>query len=164
VSEKQLVKTVHVAASPDEVWRAWTTVEGIRTFFSPDARVELRPGGLYEVYFDPEVPEGMRGSEGCRVLSFVPSKMLSFSWGAPPRFPRSRRENAQWVVVFFEGSGNRTLVSLVELGWKDDEEGRAVFQYFDRAWTTVLARLAHSFSSGPVDWNNPYMPPHPEEA
>jgi uncharacterized protein YndB with AHSA1/START domain len=157
VSEKQLLKTVQVAASPDQVWRAWTTADGIGTFFAPYARVELRPGGPYEIYFDKE-PEGLRGSEGCRVLSFVPSKMLSFSWGAPPRFPQARRDNAQWVVIFLEASGAGTRVTLVELGWKEGEEGEAVYRYFDRAWSTVLARLAHSFSAGPVDWNDPYTP------
>ncbi|MDA4135485.1 MAG: SRPBCC domain-containing protein [Thaumarchaeota archaeon] len=155
MAEKQLIKTVNVAANPDEVWDAWTTVEGIRTFFAPDARLELRPGGLYEIYFDTEQPEGLKGSEGCRILSFVPSRMLSFTWGAPPRFPRARRANAQWVVIFLEPSGGGTSVTLIELGWEDGEESDAVYRYFDRAWATVLALLARSFSSGPVDWANP---------
>jgi uncharacterized protein YndB with AHSA1/START domain len=159
MSEKLLTKTVQVPASPAEVWRAWTTVEGIRTFFAPDAKLEIKPGGPFEVYFGDEEPEGEKGSEGCRVLSYVPLRMLSFTWGAPPQYQRSRREIAQWVVVFMEASGDGTLVTLFELGWKDDDEGRAVYQYFDRAWTTVLARLAYSFSSGPMDWKNPYRPP-----
>jgi uncharacterized protein YndB with AHSA1/START domain len=95
--------------------------------------VELRPGGLYEVYFSLDEPEGLRGSEGCRVLSFVPSKMFWFTWNAPPQFPQARKEMAQWVVVFFDASDDGTLVSLVELGWKDGEEGEAVYRYFDRA-------------------------------
>jgi uncharacterized protein YndB with AHSA1/START domain len=161
VTEKQLIKTVNVAANPDEVWRAWTTVEGIKTFFGPEARVELRPGGPYEIYFDIEQPEGLKGSEGCKVLSFVPSRMLSFTWGAPPKFPRARKETAQWVVLFFEPSGDGTLVTLIELGWKDGEESDAVYQYFDRAWVTVLSLLARSFSTGPADWSNPLVPPRP---
>jgi len=66
---------------------------------------------------------------------------------------------AQWVVLFFEPSGDGTLVTLIELGWKDGEESEAVYQYFDRAWAIVLSLLAHSFSTGPVDWSNPQVPP-----
>ncbi len=164
MSDRQLLKTIHVAASPDEVWRAWTTAKGIGAFFGPDASVQLRPGGLYEIYFDTEEPEGLRGSEGCKVLSFVPSKMLSFTWGAPPQFAQARKDIAQWVVIFFDASGDGTQVTLVELGWKDDAESEAVYRYFDRAWTTVLARLAHRFSVGPIDWNNPYRPSEPTKA
>jgi hypothetical protein len=81
--------------------------------------------------------------------------MLSFTRGAPPRFPRARRENAQWVVIFLEPSGGETDVTLIELGWEDGEESDAVYRYFDRAWATVLMLLARSFSSGPVEWANP---------
>jgi len=76
----------------------------------------------------------------------------------PPQFPGPRKERAQWVVVFLEASGGGTLVRLVELGWKEGEEWEAVYRYFDRAWTTVLARLAYSISTGPIDWENPYRP------
>jgi uncharacterized protein YndB with AHSA1/START domain len=152
MTDSALVKTVRVAASPHEVWLAWTSVEGTRTFFAPDANIELRLGGKYEIYFDTSQPYGLKGSEGCKVLSFLPDRMLSFSWGAPSMFPKSRQENAQWVVVFFEPSGEGTQVTLTELGWKNDEESRAVYAYFDRAWGAVLGSLVSRFSDGPVDW------------
>jgi len=156
---KVLTKSVLVNATCDEVWRAWTTLEGIRRFFAPDARLEIRPHGRYEILFDPEKPEGLKGAEGCTVLSYVPQKMLSFTWGAPPRFPKARKEIAQWVVLFFEEAGpKQTLVRFQEFGWKDDNEGRKVYEYFDRAWDTVLARLARSFTHGPMDWKRPWRP------
>ena len=154
-----LAKSVLVSATVDEVWRAWTTVDGIRRFFAPDARLEIRPHGKYEILFDPEEPEGQKGAEGCTVLSHVPMKMFSFTWGAPPLFPKSRKEIAQWVVLFFdEASENQTLVRLQEFGWKDDDEGRQVYDYFDKAWGLVLARLAYSFTNGPIDWAHPWRP------
>lgn len=152
-------KAVLVDASPDEVFAAWTTLGGIRRFFAPDARLDIRPHGVYEILFDQVAPAGRQGSEGCRVLSFVPGRMLSFTWNAPPDFPKSRKELAQWVVLFFDPVGEQqTLVRLIELGWKQGAEGEAVYRYFDRAWSIVLARLAHSFSQGPIDWRNPWRP------
>ena len=154
-----LEKEVIVSASPEEVWRAWTTVEGVRRFFAPDARLEMMPGGAYEILFDTDARPGSKGSEGCKVLSFVPGKMFSFTWNAPPQFARARRECAQWVVLLFEPvSPNETRVSLFELGWKGGKEGESVYEYFDKAWTLVLNRLAHSFSEGPINWSNPWRP------
>jgi uncharacterized protein YndB with AHSA1/START domain len=159
MTDRVMSKSVLVDATLDEVWRAWTSRAGIKKFFAPDARLEMRPRGKYEILFDPEEPEGLRGSEGCTVLSYVPLKMLSFTWGAPPEFPKARKEIAQWVVLFFDEAGpKQTLVKFQELGWKDDKEDEQVYEYFDRAWELVLARLAHSFAHGPLDWKHPWRP------
>jgi len=156
----RLEKAILVDATLEEAWRAWTTVAGAKRFFAPEARIQLALGGKYELYFDLEAPKGRKGSEGSKILSYVPQKMLSFSWGAPPQYEKSRQELAQWVVLFFEPVDERhTIVRLLEFGWKDSEEGRKVYQYFDRAWALVLARLVHSFAKGPIDWDDPYKPP-----
>lgn len=154
-----LTKSMLVDATLEEVWQAWTTLEGVKRFFAPDARLDIRPHGKYEILFSPEEPEGQKGAEGCTVLSYVPLKMFSFTWGAPPEFPEARNEIAQWVVLFFEKVGpKRTLVRFQEFGWKDNEKGKQVYDYFDQAWELVLARLAHSFTHGPVDWKHPWQP------
>lgn len=144
-----------VNATPEEVWRAWTTSEGVKRFFAPDARIDLKIGGAYEILFDPDEPEGKKGSEGSKILCYAPGRILSFTWGAPTQFERSRREIAQWVVVYIDPvSDGQTLVRLLEFGWRDDEEGEQVYKYFDRAWGSVLSWLAYSFAKGPVDWKN----------
>ena len=38
---KFIEKEQLVSAAPDEVWRAWTTNEGVRSFFAPDSDIEL---------------------------------------------------------------------------------------------------------------------------
>jgi uncharacterized protein YndB with AHSA1/START domain len=156
--ERVIRKEVAVSAGLDQVWKAWTTLEGITTFFAPEARVELAIGGRYEMLFDLDAPPGSQGSEDCRVLSYLPGEMLSFDWSAPPQFPTVRRERT-WVVVQLgpqpEGT---TMVRLTHLGWREGDEWERVFAYFTRAWDVVLARLAHRFVVGPIDWENPYRP------
>ncbi len=39
-AERVIVKTAVIKAPVDEVWMAWTTTEGIKSFFAPDARIE----------------------------------------------------------------------------------------------------------------------------
>ena len=54
----------------EEVWAAWTTEEGILSFFSPHCNVELKPGGPYEIFFDSDSPAGQRGGEEMIVLAY----------------------------------------------------------------------------------------------
>ncbi|MCA9566049.1 MAG: SRPBCC domain-containing protein, partial [Myxococcales bacterium] len=86
-----LIKTATVSADPGEVWRLWTTSEGMAEWWVPKNRIECRVGGHYELYFMQDAPLGSQGSEGCRVLAFLPERMLSFTWNAPPHLSRTRR-------------------------------------------------------------------------
>ena len=80
-----------------EVWKAWTTAEGIESFFAPKAKVEPVPGGAFELWFGLNNPEGSQGSEGCRVHSVKPMEQFVFEWNAPPENPTIRR-CAPWSI------------------------------------------------------------------
>ncbi len=151
-------KIVVVPAPVNDVWKAWTTPEGVKTFFAPEASLELAVGGNYEMYFDPKQPKGLRGGEGCKILSFVPDEMLSFTWNAPPSIPEVRKERT-WVVLTFQPvEENKTQVSLIHLGWQAGEEWQKALKYFDRAWEMVLGRLQYRFQKGPINWKKPFTP------
>jgi uncharacterized protein YndB with AHSA1/START domain len=153
--ERMIQYEVTVKAPRWQVWDAWTSVKGVRAFFAPDAVIDLRIGGAYEIYFDPQDSVGQRGSEGCRILSYLPEEMLSFSWNAPPQFMAVRSsDNPTWVVVQIERlSEGSTRTRLTHLGWKAGEDWDAVYQYFSNAWKTVLRRLAERFETGPIQWD-----------
>jgi len=108
-------KEVIVPASLAEVWNAWTTVRGVASFFAPKAKLELAIGGTYEMYFDPDAPPGSQGSEGCKVLSYLPQQMLSFDWNAPPQFPNVRKERTRLVILLVELGERRVKVKLTHL-------------------------------------------------
>lgn len=152
-------KTVDVAAPTADVWAAWTTSEGARTFFAPGARIRLELGGPYELLFDPSEPSGRQGSEGMRVLSYLPGEMLSFEWNAPPSIPEARDGPPAFVVVQLAPLGpGRTRVRLRHLGFEARPRADEVRAYFARAWDLVMAWLEHRFAAGPIDWDAPPRP------
>src|SRR4030095_5282297 len=72
--------TVH--ASPDEAFSLWSTSEGVRRFFAPDARINPVEGGEYTILFAPQAdPQGLsHGTKGARILKMIPGKFLAFEW------------------------------------------------------------------------------------
>ena len=145
LSPRAIHHEVMVKRPRSEVWKQWTTEEGLR-FAVKESKVELRPGGMYEWYFLLENPPGSRGGEGCRILSFLPEKMLTFTWNAPPHLPRPRTQYT-WVVVSFEDAPGGTRVQLDHLGWpasglSSEPQWEETFKYFERAWGEVMKQLA----------------------
>jgi len=145
-----------VHASQDEVWDAWTTEKGIKSFLAPECNIELRVGGPYEIFFDPEADLGRRGGEGVRILALEPKKMLSITWNAPPHLSEVREQWTHVTVRFEETRKRQTMVTLTHDGWGEGEMWDEAFAYFTRAWAgVVLPRLRYRFSVGAIDWNNP---------
>ena len=135
-----------VDASPAQVFNAWTTEDGVRAFLDIDSKIELEIGGAYELYLQDENPIGERGSEECQILSYVPGRMLSFTWNAPPSFPIARQART-WIVLTFEpAEDGKTLVRVDHLGFGDGGGWPQVKQYFRRAWASTLDRLAEHFA------------------
>lgn len=150
-AERALEKEVVVKATPEQVWQAWTTREGVIGFMAPEARVEARVGGPFEIHFDPGAAPGLKGADDMRFMALQPPRMLSFDWNAPPSLPEVRQQRT-FVVVRLEPVEGGTRVRLHHTGWGDGGEWDRAFGYFDRAWGTVLANLKKRFDSGPVDW------------
>jgi uncharacterized protein YndB with AHSA1/START domain len=151
-------KAVVVPAPVDRVWEAWTTTEGVTTFFAPKASVELAVFGDYEMYFAPDQPKGLQGGEGCKILSFITGEMLSFTWNAPPSMPTVRKARTWVVLHFYPHESNHTRITLTHVGWQMGEEWQKALQYFNKAWEVVLGRLQYRFQKGPIDWKKPFTP------
>ncbi len=141
-----------VTATPEQVWDAWTTREGITSFFAPDARIDARVDGAFEIYINPLAEPGLKGADGMRFMALQPPRMLSFTWNAPPSLPEARQQRT-FVVVRIEPIGEKeTRVTLHHTGWGDGGEWDKAYGYFDRAWGNVLGNLKKRFESGPIDW------------
>lgn len=151
-AEKAIEKEVIVPASLEQAWAAWTTREGIVSFFAPGAEIDARVGGAFHIHMDPAAAPGLRGADDMRFMALQPQKMLSFDWNAPPSLPEARAQRT-FVVVRFEPVGAKeTKVSLAHLGWGTGGQWDQTYAYFDRAWPRVLENLRKRFETGPQDW------------
>ncbi len=148
-SDRILRHEVIVQASLKDVWNAWTTTEGVKSFFSENADIQLAPGCRYEVYFLMDRPYGQRGSEDCRVLSFLPLTMLSFEWNAPPEFGELRDKRTVVVLQFEELDPEKVRVVLCQHSWGTGPQWDRLYDYFDKAWQYVLDSLQKKFASSP---------------
>ena len=150
--ERAIDEKITVKANVDDVWKAWTTTEGVKTFFAPDAKVELRVNGLFEIYMNPFAEPGMKGADDMRITGFQEKKMLTFTWNAPPSLPEVRKQRTFVIVRFVSRGDVLTDVTLHHVGWGEGGEWDKAYDYFGKAWPSVMKNLKKRFDDGPVDW------------
>ena len=127
-----------IEAPVDAVYAAWTDPLAFVAAYGPDnrelaANIDLAIGGRYEWLWD-----GRTGSNGCQVLSFIPNRMITFSWNAPLDQPESRA-HLTWVVVeLTPRDDGATEITLTHLGFGPEEHWTVTLDYFTRAWPYVL--------------------------
>jgi len=140
------MKETTVKAPVRQVFEQMTTEAGLKKTMLVESKVDLRIGGAWELYFNSKAEPGDRGSEGSKILSYVPNRMLSVAMSAPGAFPEERRKRT-WIVITFDPIGeNETFVRLTHLGFGEGGKWDDLKRYFDTSWTSALRRLAETYT------------------
>lgn len=141
---RSFTKELEIAAPPAAAYALWTDPAAWQRLMGPDSRanIALEVGGPYEWLFD-----GKIGSNGCQVLSYIPGRMVSFTWNAPPTL--ATRERRTWVVVETEPLGEAgTRVRLTHLGFGEGADWDATFAYFENAWGRAMGMMKQHLEAG----------------
>jgi uncharacterized protein YndB with AHSA1/START domain len=155
-TDRVLRAEMTIPAPVAEVWKAWTTPEGVATFFAPTGKVDLRVDGTYDVWFFPDRPPGERGAEGMRILDVEPMRRFAFTWNAPPSIPSIRGKRTVVTVEMVPTGDSATKLTFTESCWGEGPDWDRAYDYFDHAWgAVVLPRLKYRFEVGPVHWDRP---------
>lgn len=142
---KALIFEITVPAKRAEVWRAFTTSEGLSTWLTPGAVAELRQGGQWTAKY----PGSKTG--GGHIVDFEPDRQIVLTAMAPEQFPTVRAERT--IAIFqFRDDGAGTLVRLIQTGWKQGEEWDKAYEYLAKGNAQLLTTLHKRFTSGPIAW------------
>ena len=158
-ASKIIRKEAVTTATLEDAWKAWTKAEGVTSFFVPKAIIDPVVGGRYELFSSLKAPKGFQGTEGCKILALEPLKHLAFEFIAPPQFPNVRRLRTRVDLEFGQvAKGGVVKLDHVHSGFLEGEEWDEFFEFSSWNWDLVLGRFQYRFSTGPIDWNNPYFP------
>ena len=67
------------------VWHVWITPTEMPKWLSPEANIEPKKGGAYELFWDPSNHDSM-STKGCKITEYQPPRKLSFQWKGPDQF------------------------------------------------------------------------------
>lgn len=137
-----------VAAPVSEVWAAWTTTAGLKSWLAPHVDIDLRIDGLMRTNYDPKGSLGDPGTIENKVLSFEPEKMLSIRVAkAPEKFPFKNKTGEMWTVLYFQPTRDgKTSLRIVGLGFGNDAESQRMKDFFKQGNAFTLGQLQKRFA------------------
>ncbi len=142
------------------VWKAWTTPEHIKQWFTPapwttvDCEIDLRPGGIFRTVM--RSPEGQEFPNlGC-YLEVIENERLTFTDALDPGFrpthrPPSCGDSHMTAVITLEPHGKGTKYTALAI--HADEAGRKGHEAmgFHEGWGKALDQLLALVKSGMHD-------------
>lgn len=136
--------SIHVDASPEEVFTYFTDADALASWMGDRARVEPHPGGIFLIHFDDRVVEG-------RYLVVDPPKRIVVTWGrhGSVRLP----PGGSTLEVTFAPEDGGTRVSVLHDGLPDPERPLHAL-----GWAHYLPRLASVARGHSVEAH--HVPPH----
>jgi uncharacterized protein YndB with AHSA1/START domain len=128
-------------ASPERVYRAWTTPEELTRWHAPAgmtcylAEVDLRVGGRYRIGM--RDPSGVEHVVGGTYRIVDPPRRLSYSWAFETVEARDNGETVVTIECIPNGTG--TELVLTHEGFLS-EDARASHE---QGWTQIFERIGH---------------------
>jgi uncharacterized protein YndB with AHSA1/START domain len=127
---RRIETEIRIAASPEEVWKAWTDPASISRWFTDDARGEPVPGGTLVWVFHGfgEMPYPVAVAE--------PPGRLILAGEIPGRGPFA-------LEILIEQVGGITTVRLVNSGFHEGADFEEEYEGVRSGWDGALALLRH---------------------
>jgi uncharacterized protein YndB with AHSA1/START domain len=135
-----------VAAPVAQVWQAFSTSEGLRSWLAPHAEIDMKVGGLMRTNYNAPLDDP-RTIENT-VISFEPERMLSIRVSkAPANFPFPNAVRQMWTVIYFaEDDAGRTSVRIVGLGFDASPESQRMRTFFNQGNAATLSQVQRHFA------------------
>jgi uncharacterized protein YndB with AHSA1/START domain len=131
----RIERTLELTQSPERVWQALTTAEGLGTWFGNSAEVDLRVGGQIKLTWT-------SGDTATLTVERVePPRVFGYTWGLhglPADDPRRT-----YVEFTLAPTATGTSLTMVESGFAQlaDPEFKKAFGGNNDGWTNELGEL-----------------------
>lgn len=130
------------AVDVHHAFEMFTVNAKLQTWLTEVAEVELRVGGRYELFWEPDDREN-NSTIGCRITAFEADQFLSFEWRSPKQFKHfaNQADPLTHLVVIFNPVQGGSQIHLIHSGWRSSPEWIEAMQWQERAWRVAFDTL-----------------------
>ncbi|MGB5483043.1 SRPBCC family protein [Parasphingorhabdus sp.] len=143
-NDRTILQNIAVISSPvADVWAAFTTENGYKSWAVPVAFVDFRVGGVFETSYNPDAKKGDPANIKNQILAYIPEQLLVLKTIQAPPGLASQEMLDRLVSVFqFEASKeDETKITVSGIGYGQDEESQRLVKFFKAGNSWSLGEL-----------------------
>lgn len=146
---------VDIDAPVAQVWAAFATSDGFRTWAAPVAQVDLRNDGMIEASYSMRARIGDADNIRNLIVAYVPERLMVLqNVNAPANAPFDRElfKTIRTVIEFQDLGNGRTRIIQTGVGYGDGAAYENLYTHFHSGNAQAFQMLAQRFITGPIDW------------
>jgi hypothetical protein len=140
-----------VPVSRDEVWKAFTTPDGLKKWIAPVVAIDLRTGGSLSTNYDKTATIGAPRTIRMGILNYLEGEMITFRVTLNDQFSakvRSEDGNLQEIVQIMPLPNGTTKVISSMVGWGVGKDWDETYKFFAKGNLWTYQQFVKSFANG----------------
>lgn len=150
VQERVLRTEAIVPASPKDVWKAFTTVEGLKTWIAPVVAIDMRTGGSISTHYDKTATIGSPGTIRLGIENYLEGELITLKVKLAKQFGEkvcAEDQDLQEIIQIVPWAGGGTKVISSMVGWGTGKEWDNAFGFFAKGNEWTYKQLVKSFAA-----------------
>ena len=138
--EKVLQLSIIVPATVKEVWKLFTTDEGLKKWIAPVAKIDMKIGGSIRTNYDSNKTVDDSSSIKLDIINYIEYEMLTLKVNLNNSFPAEAKKedkNLQEILQFVKVGEHETKIISTMVGWGQGSNWDKAYSFFEKGnvWT-----------------------------
>jgi uncharacterized protein YndB with AHSA1/START domain len=133
--DKVLQLSIIVPATVKEVWKLFTTDEGLKKWIAPVAKIDMKIGGSIRTNYDSNKTVDDSSSIKLDIINYIEYEMLTLKVNLNNSFPAEAKKedkNLQEILQFVKVGEHETKIISTMVGWGQGSNWDKAYSYFEK--------------------------------
>jgi uncharacterized protein YndB with AHSA1/START domain len=138
--ERVLQLSITVPMKKNEVWKLFTTDEGLKKWIAPVAKIDMRTGGNIRTNYDKTRTFDDSTSIRLDIINYLEYELLTLKVNLNSSFPaeiKKEDKNLQEILQFVDTGRGKTKIISTMVGWGQGNDWNTAYSFFEKGndWT-----------------------------
>jgi hypothetical protein len=138
-----------IPASPNAVWKAFATEEGLKKWVAPVVALDLRVGGTLSTQYDKKASIGSPGTIRLGIVHYLEGELITYKVNLTDSFKakaRAEDQNLQEIIQIVPWTNGTTKVISSMIGWGTGKEWDDTYNFFAKGNVWSYQQLVKCFT------------------
>ena len=138
--EKALQFSIEVPTNKAEVWKLFTTENGLEKWIAPVVKTNIKIGGWIRTNYDKTKTTDDTTAIQLDIINYLEYEMLTLKVNLNDNFPieaKSEDKNLQEIIQFIDIGNGKTKIISTMVGWGQGSHWEKAYKFFEKGneWT-----------------------------